>query len=88
MLLPEGGVDLQVRGPEVLFDLVGGGVFEVGEGEGLAGGAVPEALVSSRGAAAVTLLLLEEGSQVGACGAVIGTLVQLMLDCLRPPGSN
>ena len=41
MHLPEDGVDLQMRRPQLLLDLVGGGVREVGEGQALADGAVP-----------------------------------------------
>lgn len=41
VFLPEGGVDLEVCGPEPFFGLVSRGVFEIGEDESLAGGAVP-----------------------------------------------
>jgi hypothetical protein len=41
MLLPEDMVDLQVRRPQLLLDVVGRGAFEIGKGEALAGSAVP-----------------------------------------------
>ena len=41
MFLPEFGVDLQVRIPQRRLEFAGGCVLEVGEDEGLAGGAVP-----------------------------------------------
>jgi hypothetical protein len=31
MLLPEGSVDFEVRCPKFLFDIVGRGIFEVGD---------------------------------------------------------
>jgi len=40
MFLPEFGVDLQVRIPQRRLEFAGGCVLEVGEDEGLAGGAV------------------------------------------------
>jgi hypothetical protein len=42
MLLPEDGVDLQVRGPQLLLYLVGRSMLEIGEGQRLAGCAVPD----------------------------------------------
>lgn len=41
MLLPEDGVDLQVRRPELLLDIVGRGIFEIGKGQALAGSPEP-----------------------------------------------
>jgi hypothetical protein len=41
MFLPEFGVDLQMRIPQRRLEFAGGCVLEVGEDEGLAGGAVP-----------------------------------------------
>jgi hypothetical protein len=41
MLLPEGGVDLEVCGPKFLLDVVGRGICEVGDRQALAGSAVP-----------------------------------------------
>lgn len=43
MLLPEDGVDLQVRRPELLLDLVGRSMLEVGKGQVLADVPVPDA---------------------------------------------
>ena len=42
MLLPEDGVDLQVRGPQLLLDLVGRSMLEIAEGQRLADCAVPD----------------------------------------------
>ena len=42
MLLPEDGVDLQVRGPQLLLDLVGRSMLEIAKGQRLAGCAVPD----------------------------------------------
>lgn len=44
MLLPEGGVDLQVRCPKFLFNFMGRGIFKVGDRQAFAGGAISEAL--------------------------------------------
>ena len=54
MLLPEDGVDLEVRRPQLLLDVVGGGMCKIGKGQALAGGAVPgkRQRASQRGVAA------------------------------------
>jgi hypothetical protein len=90
MLLPKGCVDPQVRRPEIVFDFVRRGVSKVGEGQTLAGRAVPVAacqylpLLSS----SWRLVLLEDSSKLGACRAAIGSQVELLLHRLGPPARN
>jgi hypothetical protein len=46
VLLPEGGVDLKVGRPKFLFNLVGRGVFEIGDRQAFAGGAISVGVIS------------------------------------------
>jgi hypothetical protein len=88
MLLPEGGVDLEVRRPKFLLGVVGRGIFEVGDRQALAGGAVPGSTLAAVAPRKRHALLLEHCGKFSAGSAAIGALVQLILDCLRLPAHS
>lgn len=87
MLLPEGRVDLEMRRPKFLLGFVGRGILEVGDRQSLACSAVPITYerLPWRLRKLDGVLLLEYSGEFGAYSAAVGTLVEFMLNCLRPP---
>jgi hypothetical protein len=77
-----------VRRPKFLLGFAGRGIFEVGDRQALAGGAVPGRRLAAVATGKRHVLLLEHCGEFGACSAAIGSLGQFMLDCLRLPAHS